>query len=63
MECADDRYPKLKLSISELILYRYGYITAANVNVFRDLVLIKMAVSRFVGIGSFLIRYSSVHTK
>ena len=54
MECPDDRYPKLKICIAELILDRYGYITAPNVNVFCDLALIKMTVSRFVGTGSFL---------
>jgi hypothetical protein len=63
MECPDDRYPELKICIAELILDRYGYITAPNVNVFCDLALIKMTVPCFVGTGSFLISYSNAHTK
>ena len=63
MECLDFKYPKLKIYISELILDRYDCIPAANVNVFRDLALIKMTVSRFVSTDRFLIRYSNGHTK
>jgi len=32
-------------------------------NVFHDLTLIKMTISRFVGTGSFWIRYCNGHTK
>jgi len=72
MECPDERKKygvsgrkgkKLKNYISELILDRYDYIPAANVNVFRELASIKMTVSRFIRTGSFLIRYSNDHTK
>jgi len=63
MECPDNTYPKLKIYISEQTLDRHDNIPAANVNAFRDLALIKMTVSRFLGTDSFLISYSNAHTK
>jgi hypothetical protein len=52
----DDKYPKLNIYISELILGSYEYIPVASIrnNALRDLTL--LIVDRFVGIGGFLIR-------
>jgi len=50
--CLDDRYPKLKMYISELTLDIHEYIPAAQLPMY-DLNLIKMIVSRFVGTESF----------
>jgi hypothetical protein len=46
--CPDDRYPKLKMYISELTLDSHEYIPAAYLAM-HDLTLIKMVVARFVG--------------
>jgi hypothetical protein len=49
----DDRYPKLKMHISELNLNSYEYIPVAHLPM-QDLILIKMNVARFVGKEIFL---------
>jgi len=60
IECMDDRCPKLKICISELILL---YTSNIQKNALHDLTLIKMTVAHFVGTGSFLIRCSNGHMK
>jgi hypothetical protein len=42
MECADDRYPKLKTGISKLSLDSNKYIPVAYVTLLHDLTLIKI---------------------
>jgi len=63
-ECPDDRYPKLKTFISELILDRYQNLNNSIRNkTLHDLTLIEINVASLVGIGGFLTRYSKGHTK
>jgi len=63
IECPDDRYSKLDIYISKLILDSYEYILAACQNALHDMTIISLTVARFVGTGGFLIRYSNGHSK
>jgi hypothetical protein len=52
------------MCISKMVLDNYKYIPVSiSNNALRDLTLIKMAVTFFVGTGSFSISYSSGHMK
>jgi hypothetical protein len=64
MECQDDRDPKLKMFILELILDSLRIHTnSMGNNVLHDLTLITTIVPRFVITKLFSITYSNGHTK
>jgi len=55
-DCPDDRYPKFKMCISELNYTARIHTGCIRNNVMHDLTLIKLAVTRFVGTGGFLVK-------
>ena len=59
----NDRYPKLKIYISEPILDSCQYKQVAYVTVYCMIWLTKQAVTRFVDAVSFLTKYSNGRTK
>jgi hypothetical protein len=62
-ECLDDRYPKLKMYISEMNLGSYKWIPTAYTTM-HSMVLPKLnLLSLTVGTGCFLIIYSIDHMK
>jgi len=56
--CPDNRYPKLNIYISDLILDSYKYISVASIT--KHCMI--LAYLKWVQ-GGFLIRYSNSHTK
>ena len=63
MECPDDRFPKLKLYISEVNLDNYEYVPVVYV-IMRGMIVPKLLiVPCLMGTGGFLIIYSKDHKK
>jgi len=63
MQCPDYKVFKIK-NITEMIFDNHQLHTSSMCNnAAHNLTLITMTVTRFVGTGSFLIRYPNGHTK
>jgi hypothetical protein len=63
MECPDDRFPKLKIGIADVILDNYEYMPVAYVIVHCMILPRLLIVPCLIGTGGFLIVYSKDHTK
>ena len=62
-ECPDDRYPLLKIYTPNDSTELQIHTSSIRNSAMHDLTVIKITVVRFVGTGSFLIRYSNGRTK
>jgi hypothetical protein len=62
IECPDDRYPKLKILVSELISNNYDYIPVVSVTM-HDLTFSKLIIARSMGTVGFLIKYANESTR